>query len=535
MRLGQRYTPFEHLLRLVTQVRPGEGRCVALFLAHVFLILFAYYVLRSLREALVLTHGGAEQRTYAQATVALLLVFIIPAYSLVRRRLDGHQLVNAVILAFVVALGLFWIAARSGADVGFAFFVLVGLLSVLVVSQFWALAADSFNVKSGQRLFPVVAVGAALGAVLGARFEAEMVVWIGPHALILIAAAVLALTTLFTAPMREAVPRGSAAVPHGPDRSPRWLGGFAVVRDSRFLLLIALMVVLANIASTLGDYLHSRLVKDHFAGLPPGTAEVERAVYFGEFYSWMTVIQFAIQILLVARIIRAVGVAGAALVLPAIMLVGYGLLSMFPVLTVVRTLRFVEQATEYSLNNTMRNALFLPVGRTETYEGKTAIETFFWRFGDLLAAGLVFLGSSVLDAGVSGFALGNMLIVGAWLGVAVLIGREYRRLARQNLVNAAPQMTGELPVAELRAGEAFEYQLPHDLFDDADPGDVLTLSARCQDGSPLPAWLRFDAERARFHGEPADLTGQDLLIEVRATDTEGVSVTGILRLRQRSD
>jgi hypothetical protein len=119
-----------------------------------------------------------------------------------------------------------------------------------------------------------------------------------------------------------------------------------------------------------------------------------------------------------------------------------------------------------------------------------------------------------------------------WLAVAVLIGREYRRLAAENLTNVAPTLTRAIPDAELRPGERFHHQLPAGLFIDQDPGDVLTLSARCHGGSPLPGWLRFDAHQHRFHGDGVDWTEDELVVEVFATDNDGVSTSGTFVIRR---
>ena len=60
--------------------------------------------------------------------------------------------------------------------------------------------------------------------------------------------------------------------------------------------------------------------------------------------------------------------------------------------------------------NTTRHALFLPVDRDAKYEGKTAIDTFFWRVGDLIQAGVVFAGLHWLDWTAANFALLNLAL-----------------------------------------------------------------------------------------------------------------------------
>ena len=112
--------------------------------------------------------------------------------------------------------------------------------------------------------------------------------------------------------------------------------------------------------------------------------------------------------LLVARIYRRVGVRGALLVHPVIVGLGYGLIALGPVLggfvpvfTLIRLVKIAENGVDYSLMNTTRHALFLPVDRDSKYEGKTAIDSFFWRFGDLIQAGVVFAGLNWFGWGVA--------------------------------------------------------------------------------------------------------------------------------------
>ena len=86
-----------------------------------------------------------------------------------------------------------------------------------------------------------------------------------------------------------------------------------------------------------------------------------------------------------------------------------------------------ENATDYSLQNTVRQALFLPTSREAKYKAKAAIDTFFTRFGDVIQAGLV-KGGSELSAGLTGFAWLNVGLTLVWLWIASQLHREHRRM-----------------------------------------------------------------------------------------------------------
>ena len=210
---------FERLLGLFTRIRPGEGRSAFLFFLHGFLLLSSYQVVKALREALILTRFSAEFRAYAVAIMALVLMVVVPLYGVLRRHIDGERLLRAVTLFFVVTLPLFAGLVWAGAPIELVFFIWVGIYGLMVVSQMWAFAADSFNIKSGQRLFPVIMIGANLGALVGAKVAQLAAATFTVAGLMIFATGTLAATLFLAGPERSAVPEGSraVAVEHGHD------------------------------------------------------------------------------------------------------------------------------------------------------------------------------------------------------------------------------------------------------------------------------------------------------------------------------
>jgi len=537
-------SPFERLLTLFTRVRPGEGRGALLFMLHAFLLLFSYQVVKALREAFMLAKFSAEVRAYAVAVTAVILMLLVPLYGAVRRRLDGARLLRAVTVFFAANMLLFAAAAWSGISIAFVFFVWASIYGVMVVSQLWAFAADTFNLKSGQRLFPVIMVGANVGALVGAKTAQLAVAALTPVGLMLLATLVLLATILLVGPEHRAVPEGSRAIAaeHG-KALPKLLGGIGLVLRDRYLRLIALLMVLLNWINTTGEFILADFVQRDAARralasggvLDPGALI---ASFYGSFQFWVTAVGLAIQLFLVARIYRTVGIRGALLIHPVVVAVGYGLLAVSPLLggfvpifTIVRLVKIAENATDYSLMNTTRQALFLPVDRDSKYEGKTAIDTFFWRFGDLIQAGVVYFGLNWFGWTAPTFATLNLLLALIWIGLAVSIGREFGRKALENVTNVAPQAVR--PIADLAyaPGQPVEHLIAEDAFVDADPGDVLHLSARLVDGGQLPPWLRFDAQRRRFSGQPPHGYYENLTVMVVASDVDGLEATSTFQVR----
>jgi AAA family ATP:ADP antiporter len=534
----------ERFVSLFTKMRPGEGPSVLLFGLNAFLILVCYYILKTIREALILTEFDAEVRSYATATQALLLMFLVPLYGVLFRSSSKTYLIRWVTLFFIANTVIFYVAANAGLEVGFFYFVFVGIYGVMVIAQFWAFAADCFNVKSGQRLFPVIMIGASAGALAGGNLTEQLTSRgiVSPVGMMLVSALILATTLVLNSLARNAIPNESRSV-YSPDddeegkQADHFLGGFAIVMRDRYLLLIAALVILLNWVNTTGETILADFVSRYADGVvaAEGVSKGEVvAAFYGNFFFWVNLAGFAIQAFLVARIYRWIGVSGAILILPVVAVLGYGLMVFVPIFSIIRLVKIFENSVDYSVMNTTRQALFLPTDRAAKYEGKTTIDTFFWRFGDLIQAGAFYVGLNVLGLSITQFAILNLFLALVWLGLAIAIGRHYRHLVKTNVLNVAPELNRAIPDVEVAPGASLSHALAPDTFIDNDPGDVMPLSARLAGGAPLPAWLVFDAREHVFRGRVPRAESGSIQVEVVATDFEGLSASGTFHIHCRA-
>jgi AAA family ATP:ADP antiporter len=446
----------------------------------------------------------------------------------------------------VVTLPLFAVLAHQGVPIAFAFFIWVGIYGVLVVSQMWAFAADSFNVRSGQRLFVVIMLGANLGALAGSKVTQLAVAALSPMGLMILAAGTLGATLFLATPARAAIPEGSRVIEIDRSRPlPQLLGGIGLVLRDRYLLTIALFVVLLNWINTTGEFILADFVKaDAVARVAESDGALDLGTlitaFYGNFNFWVTLISLAIQLFLVSRIYQLVGVRGALLVHPIIVALGYAVLvvspligGFIPVFSLIRRIKFAENGLDYSLMNTTRQALFLPVDRDSKYDGKTAIDTFFWRFGDLIQAVGVYVGLNLLDWKTHEFALLNLLLSLVWIALAARMGRDYSRKSQESVVNIAPEAVDPIPDLLYSPGDSFTHPVPSTAFYDAEPGDVLKLRACCDDGHRLPHWLHFNVHQQSFVGKaPLHIEITELRITVIASNLDGLEARSTFMVRR---
>jgi AAA family ATP:ADP antiporter len=90
--------------------------------------------------------------------------------------------------------------------------------------------------------------------------------------------------------------------------------------------------------------------------------------------------------------------------------------------------------------------LFLPTSSEVKYKAKATIDAFFYRFGDMLQAGLVAVGSWFSFTSTD-YARLNVVAALLWFGIAMAAAREYRK--RTQL--APTPITSRQSVATMRA------------------------------------------------------------------------------------
>ena len=448
-------TTIERALRLVTDVRAGEGATALLLALDVFLVLGAYYLIKPVREALIgAVHNGPRYKSYMGAGVATAIFIAVPVYARLASVWPRKKLILRVSSFFAANLVAFyflgltpWVKGELGATVfGLGFLLWMGVFNMMIVAQFWAFAADIYTEDQGKRLFPLVAVGASLGAIAGSYTVKSIVQTVGTLQMMLISATVLVASALLTQVIHGRATKGKAedAPPGAQEKDAEKgdeaanqedkRGAYSLVLKNKYLLLIAIFTLLFTFVNTSGEYMISQLVSDA-AKEHEHTKEAIRefiAGYMGDYFLWVNIAGLVIQLFLVSRIVKYAGFRVAFLVFPVVALASATMITASPTLEAVRVGKTTENSIDYSLNNTVRNMLWLPTTRRMKYVAKQAVDSFFARLGDVFSGAAVFILVGQLDLGVRGVAAMNIGLVLAWIYVAWRTVNERDRLAKEH-------------------------------------------------------------------------------------------------------
>ena len=399
-------TLVERLLSPIADVRQEEAASALLMTLLMFLILGAYYLLKTAREVFILSEGGAEVKSYSSAGQALLLLVLVPAYGAFASSVNRERLVHvghAVLRRRNVA------AVRSpptapGCTSASCTSCGSGIFNVMVIAQFWAFANDLFTPEQGKRLFPLIGVGQqprARGSVrCGPGSSSRRA---GPLRLLARRAASSSscarCSRASSSRVGDARRSPQTAGRRGRSRSAR-TGGFELIRKDRYLMLIAALDRAAERRQHVGRVpvraLRRRAGERASTAPAPATAAA-REQFIGETYSHLfstvNLLGFLLQMFVVSRVFKFLGVARVAVHPPDR---GAGRL---PAACCARRrsqlmgwLKIADNSLDYSLGNTTKQALWLPTSREAKYKAKQAVDSFFVRAGDVIQAGVVFVG-----------------------------------------------------------------------------------------------------------------------------------------------
>lgn len=434
------------------EIHPGEEPTALLLALNLFVLLLAYYLLKNVREVLILgtPHGGAELKIYSNAAQALLLIGISLAFGTIASRSGRMRLLTVTTLFFACFLVLFyflflaWPTRRLQLSV--AFYIWIGCFNTTSIAALWGFASDLYPRERGERLFPLVGAGGALGALAGAALAAPLYRQIGLYSILLVASGFLLATLLLTRLLHRREPAyGATDVMRPRDEAIGNNGTLSLLRRDSYLLLIAALSLVKNWVNSAGEYILDRqlVAAAHAAALQhhTGQAGVQAfiALFKAHYLTYTSALVVVLQFFLVGRVIKHVGVARSLLVAPLLSLLGYGWAAAQLTLGVLLVVKVGENGADYSLQKTAEQALYLVTPRQAKYKVKMVVDTFLVRAGDVLAATVVWVGTT-LGLRTRDFIAINIVLTVGWIAVVLgLIRVRRRRLAPRPARSHVPE------------------------------------------------------------------------------------------------
>lgn len=408
--------------------------------AYFFLIIATFWMLKPIKKTLLLAHypegavwagwelSAAQIELVAkELNMAVALVAAL-AFSLLARAMRREAFAATVSATFIGIYAIFAITAVTGSTVTvWAFYLAGDLFVTAMVAAFFAFLNDSEDPLAARRLYGLIGLGGVLGGALGSTvvashvrvLDAATISW-----LVCLTGAIIVLLILGAGrivarhPPPERGPQPNPA--HGLQAA---FAGASLTLQSRYLMMIASIVVIYEMASTLVDYQFTATVL-HYVSRP------DLGAYFSNVFAFTNIVAVAVQLVLTPWVLRRFGVGPGLMLLPvALGLCAAGFWAA-PILLIGSLLNTADNAFAYSLNQSAKEILYVPLSRDEKYRAKAFIDIFLLRSAKALAVA-VGLALTVVFAGFDNLRWLSLLIIALLVMWALAVHRlanEYRVL-----------------------------------------------------------------------------------------------------------
>jgi len=440
--------PVSRALGSVADVEPREAKAVVISCLYFFFLMASYFILRPLRDTMGTVYGVAHLQELFTGTFLLSFV-VAPVFAGLASRIRLAVFLPWVYGFIAITMVVFYFLFRSDADdrwIAAGFYVWLSTFNLLIVSVFWSLMADMFSGAQAKRLFGFIAAGGTVGTISAPVFITLFVNAVGTNTLLLISAAGFTITA-FLVRLLEVEKRKLAATDEEAPKTSldHRLGGnpfdgFMLLFHSRYLLMIALFLLLMTWISTVIYFQLGDLISKEFA------SRAARTQAYATIDLATNSVAVLIQLFGTGRFIQRFGVTTGLLLNPVIMVAAFLALAFSPVLLVLGGIQVVRRSSEYAIAKPSRDMLFTVVDQQSKYKAKNVIETVIYRFGDLSSA---WLSAAVLPFGIAGLAVLGIVIAACWFPVAWLLGQRYETMLGNHVADDPVIAAGDLvPLAE---------------------------------------------------------------------------------------
>jgi len=386
-------------LAAVVDLAPGERAFSALMLAYFFLVTATFWILKPLKKSLFIQYydargldlfswhlAAAEAELIGKLLNVPMAILAMVIFALLARRLRRQRLSLAITAAFVVLFVIFAQVLTRPRDAAIWSFYLVGdLFSTMMVAAFFAFLNDTVSPSAAKRLYGPIGFGGVAGGAFGAIGLTALIDRLSPGMWLWVCAGLGLVVALVAAgagrasqslPPRSRAPKEKPAAKAEKDRNPAFQGAALVLR-SRYLLSVLAIVGLYEIVSTVMDFQFTSTVAEMLQGDAIGA-------HMSRVFAITNVVSLVVQALVTGFVMSRLGVGVALLVLPTTALLASAAFLVRPTLWVASALNTADNGFNYSINQSGKEALYVPTTPTEKYQAKAFIDMFAQRFAKTL-------------------------------------------------------------------------------------------------------------------------------------------------------
>ena len=379
------------ILAAITDIRPKEARQVLGFFCHFFLITLSIYVIKPVKENLLIGITPAWW-PYADFITAGLIGFVVAFNERYIRRIPRRTYFVRTTMFFAVSLLILWavfeakihnnILSPSGLGLRltekiwplpvFVFSFWADIFIVMSVTHFWFAVNDVFSINQGKRIVSFFVTGGLLGGIAGSLLTSLLVRVIGPVNLLL---ACLFLFLLNLGVIGELYPisgkQGISA--ELCEAKPGYLSILRTIRDDKYLRVLTGLLASTVVMASLINYQFKIVIKE---AIPDDGA---RTSFLGGFFLAVLLLSAVFHLLTTGQVLKRFGIRSSLLLAPAALLLASLAVFLVPASGLVLwacIIRGGEKTLDCTIYQSAHELLYMPIPASIKYRAKFYIDMF---------------------------------------------------------------------------------------------------------------------------------------------------------------
>ncbi|HEY0477280.1 MAG TPA: hypothetical protein VGD37_07130 [Kofleriaceae bacterium] len=382
------------------------------------IVVAGFVASKAARDAILLSSFRIETLPIFIAISALLSLPIILVAGKLMARFGPARLMPALNLISAVFAVIEWLLlARYPRPVSIAVYVHLSTSGAVLVSGFWSIINEQFDVQSAKRHVGRIGMGATLGGIAGGLIAERVAVYLAPDAILLVLAGLQLACAAALRGFREPSTRLPGA--------PRFALG--VVTRSRLLRNLGVVVVFGAVAAGILDYVFKA---DIVATASRGGLLRSLAIY----YTVTSVLTAIVQVAICGPLIARLGVPRTVATLPLVV-TAFGLVALaVPAAFTAMIARGAETIARSSIYRAGYELLYAPLSEADKRPAKIVLDVGAERIGDLIGAQLVGLIVYLMIAPRIGLLIATVATGAIAMAFAIRLPRSYTLALQDSLI-----------------------------------------------------------------------------------------------------
>jgi len=420
---GKSINPF----RAIFDFKKEEIPIATLMFFFFFLIITVFQILRPLTTGYVVDIYGAEPELYMRLGNIVVAAIAVVVFTFLYNKLPRQLLILVFCVFFAASfIALRFLLVKPNAVAAWWYYIQVNLITTIWMATFWAYLTDISTSDQAKRLYGFIGFGGVSGGVLGASLAKFLLPKLGQSGLLIFSAVLMLAIAVITFGVETLLRRSKAfgyavqesQVKKEPEEKTSKfyvaIEGAKLALRSKYLAAIVGIMAFYEIGSQVINYMYKKTSE-----VLPGVTATQS--FFIDVQLISNIISMVLQLFLVSLIMRKLGLAFALCVLPVVAILSMGLFMGFPSLATAGLIFISDNGFNYSIQQTSREALYVPTQPDEKYKARAFTNMFVQRAGKGIAIGatliMISIGVSVRMLGLLGIAaLACMALLGIYGG-----------------------------------------------------------------------------------------------------------------------